>query len=101
MSETLGSLCDKLSTIGNKMFMAQEEFYLVRKMTFEEFKKTYGDTDEGLLKLYTCFKKACDLNLQRQKIIQEIDQKVVEMIEASKTQDLNNGSFIQDQHKTY
>jgi len=101
MADTLGSLIDKLATINNKMFVVQEELFAIRKMTFEEFKQSYGQTDEGLLKLYSCFKKACDLNVQRQQTILEVDKKVVEMIESSKTQDLSDGNFIQDQHKTY
>jgi hypothetical protein len=101
MADTLGSLIDKLATINQKMFLVQEDLYAIRKMDFEEFKKVYGSTDEGLMKLYSAFKKACDLNVQRQQMILEVDKKVVEMIESSKTEDLNNGSFIQDQHKTY
>lgn len=101
MSDTIGSIIDKLTTSGQKMFFAQEELYVIRKMTFDEFKQAYGSTDEGLEKLYNCFKKSCDLNVQRQQLILEVDKKIVEMIEASKTQDLNNGSYIQDQFKTY
>jgi hypothetical protein len=101
MSDTLGSLIDKLATINQKMFMVQENLYAIRRMTFDEFKTTYGSDDVGLAKLFDAFKKSCDLNVQRQQIILEVDKKVVEMIMVSKTQDLDNGSFIQDQHKTY
>jgi hypothetical protein len=100
MSDTLGSLIDKLATVNQKMFMAQEELYVVRKMNLEEFKSIYGN-EEGMEKLYNAFKKSMDLNVQRQAMILEVDKKVVEMITASKTNDLDNGSFIQDQHKTY
>lgn len=101
MADTLGSLIDKLATINQKMFMVQEELYAIRRMSFDEFKIAYGSNEEGLMKLYQAFKKSCDLNVQRQQLILEVDKKVVEMIEVSKTQDLDNGSFIQDQHKTY
>ena len=102
MADSIGSLIDKLATVNQKMFMAQEDIYVIRKMTFEEFKESYGGTDEGLMKLYSCFKKACDLNVQRQQIILEVAKKIVEIIQASvKNEDLNNGVFIQDQHKTY
>lgn len=100
MADTLGSIFDKLATTNNKMFLAQEDIYIIRRMDLATFKETYG-TDEGLTKLYDCLKRACDLNSQRQALILEADRKIVEMIEASKTQDLNNGSFVQDQHKTY
>lgn len=101
MADTLGSLIDKLATVNQKLFMAQEELYIIRKMSFEEFKIAYGSDDEGLKKLHTAFKKNMDLNVQRQAMILEVDKKFVEMIESSKKEDLNNGSFIQDQHKTY
>lgn len=99
--DTLGSLIDKLATINNKMFVVQEELYVIRKMTFEEFKETYGNNDESLLKLFLVFKKSCDLNVQRQQTILEVDQKIVDMIESSKTQNLEDTFYIQDQHKTY
>ena len=101
MADTIGSLIDKLATVNQKLFMAQEELYIIRKMSFEEFKVAYGSDDEGLRKLHTAFKKNMDLNVQRQAMILEVDKKIAEIIEASKTQDLNNGTFVQDQHKTY
>jgi len=101
MSDSIGSLIDKLATVNQKMFIAQEELYIVRKMNFEDFKNTYGN-NEGLEKLYNAFKKSMDLNLQRQAMILEVDKKIIEIIEtAIKGEDLNNGAFIQDQHKTY
>jgi hypothetical protein len=102
MADTLGSLIDKLATINNKMFMAQEDLYQIRRMSFEEFKTTFGDSDEKLRKVYEYFKKATDLNIQRQAIILEVDKKMIEVIVAAvKNEDLDNGSFVQDQHKTY
>lgn len=100
MADTIGSLIDKLATVNQKMFMAQEDLYVVRKMDFEEFKAAFGN-DEGLKKLHAAFKKSMDLNVQRQAMILEVDKKIVEMIEASKNGDLDNGSYVQDQHKTY
>jgi hypothetical protein len=101
MADTIGSLIDKLATVNQKMFMAQEELYVVRKMSFEEFKVAYG-TEEGMQKLYNAFKKSMDLNVQRQAMILEVDRKVAEVVAAAaRGEDLNNGTFIQDQHKTY
>jgi hypothetical protein len=102
MADTIGSLIDKLATVNQKMFMAQEELYVVRKMTFEEFKVAFGSNDEKLEKLYNYFKKSMDLNNQRQAMILEVDKKITEIVAAAvKGDDLNNGSFVQDQHKTY
>jgi hypothetical protein len=70
-------------------------------MSLEEFKIAYG-TEDGMQKLYNAFKKSMDLNVQRQAMILEVDKKIAEIVVASvKGEDLNNGAFIQDQHKTY
>lgn len=101
MADTIGSLIDKLATVNQKMFLVQDELYVIRRMSFEEFKATFG-TEEGMQKLYNTFKKATDLNVQRQAMILEVDKKIAEMINSAiDGKDLNNGSFIQDQHKTY
>lgn len=101
MADTIGSLIDKLATVNQKMFLAQEELYVVRKMTLEEFKAAYG-TEEGMEKLFNAFKKSMDLNVQRQAMILEVDKKIAEVVSAAvKGDDLDNGTFIQNQHKTY
>jgi len=99
--DTIGSLIDKLATVNQKLFMAQEELYIIRKMSFDEFKEVYG-TEEGLRKLHTAFKKNMDLNVQRQAMILEVDKKIAEIVSAAADgKDLNDGTIIQDQHKTY
>lgn len=101
MADTIGSLIDKLATVNQKMFLAQEELYVVRKMSFEEFKSAYG-TEDGMKKLFNAFQKSMDLNVQRQAMILEVDKKVAEVVSAAvKGDDLDNGTFIQNQHKTY
>ena|SRR3990172_8084347 len=99
--DTLGGLIDKLFTIDTKMWVNQELFYKIRRMTFEEFEKQYGSKD-GLKELWACFQKACDLNVQRNQLIDEIDEKVVEIVKAGADgEDLDAGKFIQRKHKTY
>lgn len=101
MSDTIGSLIDKLATVNQKMFLIQEDLYIIRKMTFEEFKESFA-TEEGLQKLYNTFKKATDLNVQRQAMILEVDNKIIDIVKSAVDgKSLNDGSFIQDQHKTY
>ena len=101
MADTIGSLIDKLATVNQKMFMAQEELYIVRKMSFEEFQAAYG-TEEGMKKLFNAFQKSMDLNVQRRAMILEVDKKIAEVVSAAvKGDDLDNGTFIQNQHKTY
>ena len=102
MSDTLGGLIDKLFTIDTKMWVNQDLIYEIRRMTFEEYKAKYFGSEEGAQALWDCLKKACDLNVQRNQLIDEIDEKVVEMIKAAKDgEELDAGKFIQRKHKTY
>lgn len=102
MADTVGSLVDKLATVNEKLFATQDKLFYIRKMSFEEFKATYGSSDEQLKVVYDYFKRAADLNVQRQALILELDKKLIDIISAAvKGENLENGSFVQDQHKTY
>ena len=100
--DTLGSLVDKLITIDMKMWNNQELLYEIRRMSFEEYKVKYFDDERGAVLLWECLKKACDLNVQRNQLIDEVDEKIIEMISSSKEGEaLDNGKYIQRKHKTY
>ena len=102
MSETLGSLVDKLCTVDLKMWNCQEGLYGIRRMTFEEFKKNCEDEDH-LLILFELLKRSCDLNYQRNQLIDEIDNFLVDIIEGISLghfEELKN-QLIQLKHKTY
>lgn len=102
MADTLGSLVDKLITIDMKMWNNQEMLYEIRRMTFEQFRKKYYLSDDGCEMLWECLKKACDLNVQRNVLIDEIDKKIIEMLlESASGNELDSGKFIQRKHKTY
>tara|TARA_S200000501_G_C20849726_1_gene755189 strand:- start:2109 stop:2417 length:309 start_codon:yes stop_codon:yes gene_type:complete len=102
MADTLGSLIDKLFTIDMKMWNNQEFLYEARRMSFEEFEKKYTSSKEAKESLYKSIKKCCDLNVQRNQLIDEIDEKVIEMTSsAAAGEDLDNGTYIQRKHKTY
>lgn len=102
MADTLGSLIDKLLTVDLKMWNNQEILYEIRRMTFDEYKDKYFSGEEGALELWESLKKCCDLNVQRNQLIDEIDKKVVEMIESKdRGENLDDGKFIQRKHKTY
>lgn len=102
MADTLGSLIDKLMTVDLKMWNNQELLYEIRRMSFEEYKEKYFKDEEGAKKLWACLKKACDLNVQRNKLIDEVDSKIIEMIDAGiEGESLDNGKFLQRKHKTY
>ena len=102
MADTMGGLIDKLFTIDTKMWNNQEEIYKIRKMSFEEYKTEYFNDEDGAQRLWDCLKNACDLNIQRNQLIDEIDVKIIEIVkEAISGNSLDNGKFIQRKHKTY
>ena len=102
MSDIFGGLIDKLTTINLKMWNNQELIYKIRRMTFEEYKKEYFENELGAEKLWNSLKNACDLNLQRNELIDEIDKFIIEIIDCKLSGvDLDSGKYIQRKHKTY
>lgn len=102
MAETLGTIIDKLCTVDLKMWNNQEKLYEIRRMTFDEFKEKYFASEDGAQVLYEILKKACDLNVQRNHLINEVDAKVIEIVGAATNgEELDNGKFLQRAHKTY
>jgi hypothetical protein len=102
MSDTIGGIIDKLCTVDLKMWNNQDILYEIRRMTFEEYKNKYWQTEDGAKKLWDILKKACDLNNQRNQLIDEVDEKIVEIINSAVSgENLDNGKFIQRKHKTY
>jgi hypothetical protein len=102
MSDTLGGIIDKLLTADLKMWNNQELLYEIRRMTFEEYKAKYFNDENGAEILWKTLAKACDLNVQRNQLINEIDMKIIEMFNALKNgEELDNGAFLQRSHKTY
>ena len=102
MADTLGALIDKLFTADTKMWNNQEAIYEIRRMSFEEYKERYFKDEEGAKELWGVLKKACDLNVQRNQLIDEIDEKVVEIItDGLEGKSLDDGKHIQRKHKTY
>lgn len=102
MADTLGSLIDKLLTVDLKMWNNQEVLYEIRRMSFDEFKAKYLTNDEDAKKLWETFKNGCDLNYQRNVMIDEIDEYIVKMLnDKLDGVELDNGKYIQRKHKTY
>lgn len=99
--QSLGQLVDQISTINNKTFIAQEEIYKIRRMTWDQF-QDFVATDDGLRNVYDMIKKSCDLNVQRSYAVTEFDKKLVDLIRGGIAgSDLDDGCNIQEQHKTY
>lgn len=102
MSDTLGNIIDKLVTVDMKMWDNQELLYEIRRMDFDEYKEKYFLNEDGAKKLWVTLKKACDLNVQRNQLINEVDEKIIEMLKTLISgEDLDNGKFLQRSHKTY
>ena len=102
MADTLGGLIDKLITIDMKMWNNQEFLYEVRRMGFDEFEKKFTTTSKDRLSLFESIKKCCDLNVQRNQLIDEVDEKIIEIVRsATAGKDLDSGKYIQRKHKTY
>lgn len=102
MADTLGNIIDKLITVDMKMWNNQELLYEIRRMTFDEYKEKYFNSEDGANKLWNILKKACDLNVQRNELINEVDEKIIEMLDFKLSgQDLDNGKYLQRSHKTY
>lgn len=100
--DTLGNVVDKLITVDMKMWNNQELLYEIRRMTFEEYIEKYFKSEDGAKLLWETLKKACDLNVQRNQLINELDEKIIDIINAKfNGEDLDNGKFLQRSHKTY
>ncbi len=93
--ETVGSIIDRLVTVDMKMWYAQEDIYKIVRMSYVEFLEQYGlDDSDGALELYDSLKKAIDLNLQRNDLIDEIDVEISRQIEQGR-------GNVQRKNKTY
>jgi hypothetical protein len=102
MADTLGNVIDKLVTVDMKMWDNQEILYEIRKMSFDEYKQKYFESEDGAMTLWSILKKATDLNVQRNQLINEVDQKIIDMFESFKNgESLDNGKYLQRAHKTY
>ena len=102
MADTLGTLIDKLTTVDLKMWNNQELLYEIRRMDFDEYKEKYFNSEDGANKLWNILKKACDLNVQRNQLINEVDEKIIDMFNTlKKGEELDNGKYLQRSHKTY
>lgn len=94
MADTMGQLVDKLSIVNNKMWYNQEIVYAIRRMSTEEFVKKWS---QDLTGLHTVIKRCADLNVQRTRLMDEIDQRLVDALSGKVSSD----KLQAKQHKTY
>ena len=98
MADTIGSLVDKLCTVDMKMWNNQEVLYDIRRLTFDQLKRNYLFDEAGRRTLWEFFTGVCDLNLQRNVLIDEIDIKLIKLVGRP---ELDDGQHIQRKHKTF
>ena len=100
--DTIGSLIDKLATVNQKMFINQEMLYAIRRMTFDEFRVAYLDTEAAARSLFDRLVKCCDLNVQRAQLVNEVDEKILNLVKQARAgEELDDGANLQRAHKTY
>lgn len=100
--DTFGGLIDKLLTVDLKMWNNQEILYEIRKLSFKEYKEKYFANEEGAKLLWNSLKKATDLNIQRNQLIDEIDIYLMKLLkDAVDGKELDDGKNIQLSYKTY
>lgn len=101
MADTFGGLIDKLITVDMKMWNNQEFLYEVRRVPFEEFQEKYTESEDKQKALFDSIKKCCDLNYQRNQLIDEIDELLASLLVDTVTGELDYAKIIQRKHKTY
>ena len=100
MADTIGSLIDKLGIVNLKMFWNQEVLYEMRRMTRDEFASKYG---QELEVVHDILKRCCDMNVLRSQLIEEIDNRLIEVGEKAglSEEDIYELRLSARPHKTY
>jgi len=74
--DTVGELVSKLSYATMQMWNNQEILYKIRSMQPDTFSTMYGN---NMPELHRIIKRACDLNIQRSRIVDAIDLKILQI----------------------
>jgi hypothetical protein len=100
MADTIGSLVDKLSIVNLKMWWNQELLYEIRRMTVDEFKAKYGG---DLGRVHQILKVCCDMNVLRNQLIDEVDERLARMAKVMglSKEDLASLRLVAPSHKSY
>jgi hypothetical protein len=101
MADTFGGLVDKLITVDMKMWNNQEFLYEIRRLSFEDFQNKYTESEDKQKALFQSIKKCCDLNFQRNELIDEIDTLLASLLVDTTTGELDYEKIVQRKHKTY
>lgn len=101
MADTFGGLVDKLITVDMKMWNNQEFLYEIRRLSFEDFQEKYTSSEDKQKALFDSIKKCCDLNYQRNQLIDEIDKLLASLLVDAVSGELDYEKIVQRKHKTY
>lgn len=100
MADTFGSLIDKLAIVNLKMWYNQEKLYEIRRMNEDEFVSKYKD---GMAELHKIIKICCDMNVLRNQLIDEINERLSKMVETlgGTRKNIEALRLIAPSHKSY
>lgn len=93
--DTLGNLMDKLSIVTVRMWHAQDDLYRYRRMSKEEWQNEFKDDPDRVRHTLV---RACELNLQRNQLMDEIDQMFRDVLEMDEE---DRKKLVQRKHKAY
>ena len=74
--DTIGSAIDKLITVDLKMWNNQELLYEIRRMTFEEYKAKYFDSEDGAQNLWLCLKNVVILMFKEINLLMKLTKRL-------------------------
>lgn len=93
--DTFGALVDKLAIVTTRMWHAQDDLYRYRRMTDEEWEEEFGDDPK---KVRNTLVRACELNLQRNQLMDEIDKLFTQALTMDEEE---RKKLFQPKHKMY
>lgn len=79
----LGQLIDRLVLVSTAMWKTQEKLYEIRRMTYAEFRKRYIAYPSSTRGLWEILQTACMLNVERNKVIDQIDEEMVKIVQGA------------------
>jgi len=77
---TIGYTIDALIQADMEMWDLQDWLYFVRKLSLNEFKVAYFADEEEVELFWKTFKEACDTNLKRNDLIDEVDEALLKLL---------------------
>lgn len=93
--DTFGNLMDKLAIVTVRMWHAQDDLYRYRRMSKDEWRNEFKDDPDRVRHTLV---RACELNLQRNQLMDEIDQIFQDALTMNEEE---RAKLVQKKHKSY